>query len=73
MNQTETILHHLTHYGPITQADAFELYGIFRLASRISDLKRFGFQVEKEMVTGKNRYGKTVTFARYSMKGDNNA
>lgn len=73
MNQTETILHHLTHYGPITQADAFELYGIFRLASRINDIKRLGYPVDKEMIMGKNRFGKSVSFARYSLKEDSNA
>ena len=73
MNQTETILHHLKMYGPITQADAFELYGIFRLASRINDIKRLGYPVEKEIITGKNRFGKKVSFARYSLKEEKNA
>lgn len=43
-------------------------YGIMRLASRISDLKQMGVPIEKEMVSGKNRYGELTSFARYSLK-----
>ena len=42
-------------------------YGIMRLASRITDLKKAGYPIRREMVTRKNRYGETVTFARYSI------
>lgn len=40
-----------------------------RLASRISDLKKSGVPIEKEMVSGKNRYGEPTSYARYSING----
>lgn len=55
MTQCERILRHLRDYG------------IMRLASRISDLKKAGMPIKAETVTGKNRYGERTSFARYSM------
>ena len=56
-------------YGSITSAEAITEYGIYRLASRISDLKKQGVAIKKEMVSGKNRYGEPTSFARYSLGG----
>ena len=42
MTQNERILRHLNEQGSITQLEAMKEYGIMRLASRISDLKRKG-------------------------------
>lgn len=67
LTQCDKILRHLQDYGSISQMDALREYGIMRLASRISDLKRRGYPVTREMVAGKNRYGETVTYARYSL------
>lgn len=54
-------------YGSITSAEAIAEYGIFRLASRISDLRKIGVPIEKKTVKGKNRYGEPISFARYSI------
>ena len=56
-------------YGSITSAEAITEYGIYRLASHISDLKKQGVAIKKEMVSGKNRYGEPTSFARYSLGG----
>lgn len=69
MTQCETILRHMEDYGSITSLEAVEEYGIMRLASRITDLKKAGYPIRREMVSRKNRYGETVSFARYSMSG----
>lgn len=74
MTQCETILRHMEKCGSISSLEAMQEYGIMRLASRITDLKRAGVPIKREMVTQKNRYGEPVTFARYSiaaMKSDN--
>lgn len=68
MTQCERIQRHLEDYGSITSLEAMQEYGIMRLASRISDLKQMGVPIEKEMVSGKNRYGEPTSFARYSLK-----
>ena len=67
MTQNDLILRHLRDYGSISSMEAMENYGIMRLASRISDLKKAGIPIKREMVSRKNRYGDTVTFARYSI------
>lgn len=69
MTQCETILRHLEACGSITSLEAMQEYGIMRLASRIADLKTAGYHIRREMVTRMNRYGETVTFARYSLSG----
>lgn len=66
--QCERILRHLKDYGSITSATAMQEYGIMRLASRISDPKRQGVPIKKEMVSGKNRYGEKTSFAKYSIR-----
>lgn len=67
MKQNERILRHLQDYGSITSLEAMREYGIMRLASRISDLKKSGVPIRREMVSGKNRYGEQTSYARYSI------
>ena len=69
-SQCEMILKHLMDFGSITTWEAFEDYGCTRLPSRICDLKRDGIAIEKTMVTKKNRYGRNVSFAKYTIGGN---
>lgn len=66
--QCERILRHLRDYGSITQGEAYAEYGIARLASRINDLKKKGFIITSETVTGKNRYGEATHFSLYRLE-----
>lgn len=66
--QCERILRHLRDYGSITQGEAYSEYGIARLASRINDLKKKGFIITSETVTGKNRYGEATHFSLYRLE-----
>lgn len=68
MTQSEQIVRHLQDYGSITSMEAMRDYGIMRLASRISDLKKAGMPIRAEMVSGKNRYGETTSYARYYLE-----
>ena len=72
MKQTERIVRHLELFGTITSAEAMGEYGIYRLASRISDLKKMGYDIEKETIKGKNRFGEPTHFARYSLRKEEN-
>lgn len=67
MTQNDRILRHMRDIGSITQLEAISEYGIMRLASRISDLKRDGYEISREMVRGKNRYGEVTSYARYTL------
>lgn len=70
MNQETRIINYMRDFGSITALDAMKDLGCMRLASRISDLRARGFQIEREMETGKNRYGEKTSYARYRLKED---
>ena len=67
LTQCEKILQYMAKEGCITPIDAIREFGCMRLASRISDLKKAGFTIHKEMVKAKNRDGETVRFALYKL------
>ena len=69
MRQCELILNHMEKYGGITQAEAFNRYGVSRLAARIADLRKEGHVVMMIPTEAKNRYGKKVRFATYRLVG----
>lgn len=64
MNQTEKILEFMDKVGDITQRDAYEM-GIYRLASRINDLRKAGVEIESTMKTVVCRDGSTARIAVY--------
>jgi len=70
--QCDRILRHFRDYGSITSLEAMKEYGIMRLASRISDLRRLGYAIRKTTETSKNRYGEPTSCARYSLEEDHN-
>ena len=70
MTQCERIYRHLQDYGSITSLEAMQEYGIMRLASRISDMKKAGTAIRSETVAGENRYGEKTSFSRYYLDGD---
>lgn len=67
LTQCDRVLRHMRDYGSITSLEAMKEYGIMRLASRISDLKRKGYAIVTQTETGKNRYGEKTSYARYSL------
>ena len=69
MTQTERVLEHIRERGSITPLEAIKEYGIMRLASRVCDLKRRGYEIERTIETAKNRNGEPVRYARYSLRG----
>ena len=70
VKQTELVLMYLKQYGTITPVDAMREFGIMRLASRVSDLKRAGFNIQSRMKQSTNRFGKPVHYAEYFVGGD---
>ena len=67
MTQCERVLNYIKAEGSITSLDAMQELGCMRLASRISDLKKQGYPITRKMETRKNRYGESVSYARYEM------
>ena len=68
MTQAEKVLRHMYEFGSITALEAMNEYGIFRLASRISDLKKNGYPIKSEAVAVKNRFDETCYVSRYSLE-----
>ena len=50
ISQNQQILRHLRKYNGITTLVAFRLYGITRLASRISELRKMGFDITTDKI-----------------------
>ena len=67
ITQNDRIVRHLKDYGSITSLEAMTEYGVMRLASRINDLKRQGYNIITEDCLGKDRYGHTCKFAKYEL------
>lgn len=71
ITQCAKVLRHLKDHGSITSFEAFNEYGILRLASRINDLRAQGIAIVSEMATGKNRYGESVHYSVYRLEKEN--
>ena len=64
MSQNSDILNHLKTVGPLTALEALDLFGCFRLASRINDLRQAGNDIETTDIALPN--GKHI--AQYTLK-----
>lgn len=74
MTQCERIVKYMRDFGSINPLQAISDLGVMRLAARVSDLKEQGYEIERRIVSGKNRYGEPVYFAEYRlMEVKNNA
>lgn len=60
MSQKSRILNHLKTGKAITQIEALNLFGCFRLASRIEELRSQGYDIKTVMIDYKNK-----RFAKY--------
>jgi hypothetical protein len=60
--QKTQILMHMRRHGAITPLEALKLYGCFRLAARIDDLKRDGWLINSTMVSHRGK-----RYASYSL------
>lgn len=66
-SQCTRILKYMDDFGSINPQQAIADLGCYRLASRISDLRKRGHKITRQMVTGRNRYGEAVRFAEYRL------
>lgn len=64
MSQTQAILDHMKRGESITPMDALRLYGCFRLAARVADLRESGHNIERQLI---RKDGKT--YAEYRLGG----
>ncbi len=64
----EQIVDYMKRFGSINPLQALEDIGCFRLASRISDLKKQGYPIISERVNYKTRLGEAKHFNEYRLK-----
>jgi hypothetical protein len=68
MTQDKRILEHLKTKGKISQKGAIRLYGAYRLSAIIHRLRK-EYEIETQFRSGKNRFGDSVSWAEYTLKG----
>lgn len=64
--QKEMILQYIKDFGSITPAEAFIDLGIYNFSARLAELKDDGYKFKMVKEKGKNRYGKSIWWGRYS-------
>ena len=67
MSQNIMILDYLERNGSITQAEAINSLGCYRLGARIWDLRQSGHMIIRRMEEGTNRFGSRTRYARYTL------
>ena len=66
ITQCEMIEDYIDEWGSITPLEAMRDLGIYRLASRISDMKKQGHKIKTEMVEVETRNRGKTRIAKYS-------
>lgn len=69
MSQRKKVLDYIQRFGSITPVEAMWDLGIMRLAARVYDLRRMGYNVVGNTEVGRNRYGEPVHYTRYTLEG----
>ena len=68
--QCELILEYMKLFGSINPMQALQECGCFRLASRISDLKKQGYTIVSKRVNYKTVLGEYKHFNEYKLEED---
>ena len=64
-NQKQAVLYHLKQFQTITSLEAIKEYGATRLSGIIFQLRKDGYNIQSLPFIRKNRFGNTVTLAKY--------
>ena len=67
MKQTERLLAYLQEHETIDPLTSWQVLGIYRLTSRIWDLKQEGHTIITSRKKVSNRYGESCTVAEYRL------
>ena len=67
MTQHDYIKAYIDDFGSITPMEAFADLGITKLSTRICEMDREQKIYKREMIQGKNRYGKPIRYMKYSL------
>ena len=67
--QKDEILLHLITYRTITSYEAIKMYNITRLADKIYQLRKEGFNITSTLKKFTNKYGNTSNYSIYKFAG----
>lgn len=67
MTQEERVIDYLSDNSSINSIQALNELGIFRLASRVSNLKKQGHNITSRMIPVTNRYGEKCHVSEYTL------
>ena len=67
MTQEERVIDYLSKNLTINSIQALNELGIFRLASRVSNLKKQGHSITSRMIPVTNRHGEKCHVSEYSL------
>lgn len=70
MNTHNQMLIEMMKQGWVSPATAIAEIGCYRLAARISDIRKMGYAIESRVVKQKNRFGHLIVFKEYRIKED---
>lgn len=65
VTQADRIIDYIKEHGSITQKEAYHEFDCTRLAAQIFLIKESGIPIRRTIETARNRYGRTVCYARY--------
>ena len=63
------VLEHLKTYNGLTSMEAFDKYGITRLAAVVCELRKLGYDICTLDMESQNRYGEVTRYAKYMLMG----
>jgi uncharacterized small protein (DUF1192 family) len=66
-NQPKRLLEHLQSGRSITRMEALSVLGIFELSSRIGDLQKRGYKINKKRLTVTNRFNEKISIVKYTL------
>ena len=67
MTQNSEIMRFMQENGSITQIQAADEFGCYRLSARIYDLRAAGYNIKTDIITKRGRYGGVINYAKYSL------
>ena len=70
--QCQLLLDYMQLHGSVTGLQSINELGVMNYKGRIHDLRKLGYTIKTEYITRMNAHGEKKTFARYTLKGDDN-
>ena len=65
--QTKAIKEHLEAGHSLTNKEAADLFGCYRLSARINELREAGMNIRTIMMEGETRYGTPTRYGKYML------